>query len=89
MKNKIINIKYLLKTCMACPAQWEGETKDGKPIYIRYRWGYLSFRLGEKGQTNVCGYKELFGRQLGDDLDGSLETNKMLKIIKSIAKVLK
>lgn len=84
----MIKIKNLKQTCDACPSQWEAETKDEKPIYIRYRWGYLSFRLGEKGQTNVQDYKELFGEQLGDAFDGSLETWDMLNIIQNIARLI-
>jgi hypothetical protein len=84
----MIEIKNIKQTCDACPSQWVGETKDGKPIYIRYRWGYLSFRLGEVGQTNVVDYKELLGEQIGDAFDGSLETWDMLDIIQNIARLI-
>lgn len=39
----------LRQTCDACPSQWEGTTDDGRPVYIRFRHGWLSVRLGLKG----------------------------------------
>ena len=53
---------------MACPSQWEGETEDGKEVYIRYRWGYGRIDLdgetiydwgGENGFDGVCEDEEL------------------------------
>lgn len=36
-----------------CPAQWEGKLTDGRTFYIRYRWGYLTFRVSEKPTDNI------------------------------------
>jgi hypothetical protein len=41
----MVKVSEIRKTCLACPAQWEGETESGK-IYIKLRWGHLSVRLG-------------------------------------------
>lgn len=46
-----ITIKSIVRTCAASPSQWEGFTVDDRPIYIRYRWGELSVRLGPVGGT--------------------------------------
>jgi hypothetical protein len=78
----MIKIKNLKQTCYACPSQWEAETVDSKPVYIRYRWGYLSFRIGQTGQELVSEYEEVFGIQFGDGLDGFLTTGDMLNILK-------
>lgn len=72
-----IKVKELHKTCGACPAQWEGMTVDDKPIYIRYRWGYFSFSIGESKETNLSDYKEVFGEQRGDSMDGSMDNMTM------------
>lgn len=45
----MLHIASLKRTCIACPSQWEGVLEDGRPIYIRFRWGELSVRLGEIG----------------------------------------
>lgn len=76
-------IKELEKTCWACPSQWEGFLEDGRAIYIRYRWGYLSIRIS-KDETNeiqdaVCG-EEIFGRQVGDGFGGVIELDAVLKL---------
>lgn len=36
----------LQRTCAAFPSQWEGLLEDGRAIYIRARYGWLSFGLG-------------------------------------------
>jgi hypothetical protein len=48
MKDKIIVTK-LTRTCRALPAQWDGWTDDGYPLYFRYRWGWLqvAFKPGD------------------------------------------
>jgi len=65
-------IKQLMKTCDMCPAQWEGETVDGQYVYIRYRWGYLSCSINSR---------EIYGKQLGDSLDGAMSTLAMLNLL--------
>ena len=63
------------QTCSASPAQWEGRTDDGRPVYIRYRWGYLSVQCGAVGgdiDSAVVG-DEVYGEQCGDEYDGVIE----------------
>lgn len=45
LPRKIIKLR---KTCFAAPSQWEGVDSEEYPIYIRYRWGKLSVRIGKK-----------------------------------------
>ena len=42
-----IEVHSLNMTCNACPSQWDGITKDNRRIYIRYRHGFLSVRIGK------------------------------------------
>lgn len=75
-----IKLSELRRTCIACPSQWEGRTVNDEPVYIRYRWGYLSVRIGEKGgdiESAVRG-ETIYGKQLGGNLDGSLTEAQML-----------
>ena len=44
-------IAALRRTTTTTPTQWEGALTDGRPIYIRYRWGELSVRIGKDGET--------------------------------------
>ena len=37
------------------PTQYEGTTADGRPVYIRYRNGWLSIHVGEAGAPDVSG----------------------------------
>jgi len=74
--NKILDLKL---TCSACPTQLEGfiQTPKGRrPLYIRYRWGYLSIRVGDLNSddimTAVMG-REVIGEQIGNCLDGILD----------------
>ena len=75
-------IKRLMQTCNACPAQWEGWIEDVRMIYVRFRWGYLSVNISNEPTENVydaVGGKEIFGRQLSDNLDGCLDIDKLIK----------
>lgn len=42
-------VTRLVKTCGACPEQYEGELDDGSEVYIRCRWG--SGRLDINGES--------------------------------------
>jgi hypothetical protein len=46
-QNSMMTITKIKKTCWACPSQWEGKTKDGRAVYIRFRWGNLSVCAGK------------------------------------------
>ncbi|GAH18625.1 unnamed protein product [marine sediment metagenome] len=58
------------QTSKGCPSQWEGYTDKHEPVYIRYRWGYLS--VGIDG-------KEIIGKNIGDEFDGILSLEELKK----------
>jgi hypothetical protein len=80
-------IKTIEKTCFACPSQWEGFLENGKAIYIRYRWGYLSIRISDDVTDDiydaVCG-KEIYGKQIGEEYDGVIELDTVLDLSKGV-----
>jgi hypothetical protein len=43
----MINVISCKRTCTACPSQWEGVCSDGWHIYVRFRWGCLTYGLGD------------------------------------------
>lgn len=63
-------VAYLEQTCTACPSQWEGKMEDGRYVYIRYRWGALSWTVGEETQY----------RDTMDANDGFMSTDDMLRL---------
>ena len=72
-RRRAVMVKACEQTCRWVPAQWEGVTTDKRPIYARYRHGYLSVRVGKVGRTiedAVRSGREIVGRVIGDDLDG-------------------
>lgn len=66
---KVVEIK---KTCDALPAQWEGTDEEGRPVYVRYRWGFLWIGVGKKGEdiNSAVDGQEIFGKEIGKSLDG-------------------
>ena len=68
-----MKIENLQHTCHACPSQWEFVTDGERPVYVRYRWGWLSVRVGRKPGDNAVTGVPIIGEQLGDSLDGVLE----------------
>jgi len=81
-----MKVKELKQTCSACPSQWEFRTFENRPVYVRYRWGYLSIRIGSPDSDilDAVGGKEIFEDQLGEDLDGSIGWNKVGEIVESL-----
>ena len=70
-----ITVRVVQQTCRWCPSQWEGITVDSRPIYARYRHGYLSVAIGRRGSSiddAVTKGKRIIGEVIGDDLDGVL-----------------
>lgn len=78
----MIVVKEIEQTCFACPSQWEGFTDDDQCIYIRFRWGSLSVRIGSQGdKSEFAGVhgKEILRKQLGDSYLGFLEYEELVK----------
>lgn len=70
---KPIKVKTVQQTCEFVPSQWEGHTEDGRPIYARYRHGYLAVSIGNIGGTiddAIKSGKRVVGRAIGHPLDG-------------------
>lgn len=34
-----VALARVVRTCTACPSQWDAWTVDGQYLYLRYRWG--------------------------------------------------
>ncbi len=81
-----MKIKDPMAMTSACPAQWEGRTEDDRPVYVRYRWGYLSVRVGPPGGDlgTAVGGITVYGEQIGGELDGSIEWVEVRDRIKPI-----
>jgi hypothetical protein len=47
-KSEPVLLKRLKRTSVAAPSQWEGETTDGRSVYVRYRWGVLRVEIDDK-----------------------------------------
>ena len=42
----LLKVVYSVRTCIACPSQWDIYVEDGRQLYARYRHGY--FYLAEQ-----------------------------------------
>jgi hypothetical protein len=77
-------IVTLTQTCSVCPSQWEGKTDDGRGVYVRYRWGGLSFTVAATVDDAVMGRgagPESFHMSHGDGLDGFMTTEELASIL--------
>jgi hypothetical protein len=81
----MITVTSLIQTCESCPSQWEGRTNDGRYVYVRYRWGYLSIGIGQTFREAVSrrtadgqniGPRE-FGKSIGDSYDGEMTLEQL------------
>jgi len=74
-----MRIASIKQTCGACPSQWEARTVDDRPVYIRYRYGFLSVRIGPQGADiwSAVGGTEIYGDGVGDAWDGVIELDEV------------
>lgn len=81
-----MEINKLKCTCSACPSQWEFYTFENRPVYVRYRWGYLSICLGNPNKDiwDAVDGVEIYGQQLGDGFDGVISWDEVERIINQL-----
>jgi len=71
-------VSEIRRTCIACPAQWEGETESGN-LYIRFRHGHLSVRLGPTIDEAIGG-RAIFEWDDVDGRNGFMEYEELKRI---------
>ncbi len=79
-----MKITTLAKTCIACPAQWEGRTDDDRGVYVRYRHGLLTVSVSEPGgdiDAAVEEGKDVLYIQRDSGLDGWMESDELKPIL--------
>lgn len=81
----------VVRTCIACPSQWDAMTEDNHSVYIRYRWGNISMlvcpEIGKREYTGSDGYGvwvTILDEQTDDDLDGFMNDEEMMAIADKI-----
>lgn len=81
-------IKSLVKTCSACPSQWEGFTDDDRPVYIRYRGDWFRFYIGAPGMSQED--LDILGTALidipnltGDQWSGCMDNEDLFSLLKA------
>lgn len=82
-----MKLTELTMTCGACPAQWEGKLEDGRHVYARYRHGWLEVAAAPSLDIAVFAHTSedalqrevLVGREIGDQYDGMMSTEDMLR----------
>jgi hypothetical protein len=50
VRDGIMKIHDVVRTCEVCPSQWEARTEYDEPVYIRYRFGRLMVAIGQPGE---------------------------------------
>jgi len=73
---KII-VTTLVRTSLQSPSQWEGETSDGRFVYVRYRWGCLEIGIGQSLEDALSNSGKFFEQHLGERYDGSMEIEQL------------
>ena len=84
---RIVIVTELDHTCTACPSQWEGKTDDDRQVYVRYRWGRLSIKLGkidDDSEFAGASGQEIYGVQIGDELHGYLPYADLVRYTRGI-----
>lgn len=67
----MIVVDELIQTCEASPSQWQGKTRDGRVIYVRYRWGWLQVGIGQTTKQAVEDFTVRM--KVGGEYDGYMD----------------
>lgn len=73
----MMKIKFLKRTCIACPSQWEGKLSDGREIYIRFRWGKLTVNVG-KDLTDAINNRPILEESTDNEWEGFLSNKHII-----------
>lgn len=76
----MLRIHSLKQTCIAAPSQWEARSVDGRPVYIRYRQGELTVRVGPIGGTiaDAIGSAPVIDMDAGERLGSFLDWEEVV-----------
>jgi hypothetical protein len=77
----MVNIISCERTCTACPSQWEGVCSDGRHIYVRYRWGCLTYGLGDTIEAAVDDSFKCDGIETGESMSGWMSNAEMQNVM--------
>lgn len=82
-----LEIAEIRRTSLRAPSQWEGRLTDGRPIYIRYRAGFLSVNIGpEDGSIDdALDATYWFARQIDNEGHGYIELDEVCRLTGLIA----
>lgn len=87
-RDKLVRVKTVYQTCDWCPAQWEGRTDDGRPVYARFRHGWLSVRVGKIGGTIAQAVRSdrlvVDRRGIGHPYDGFMTYSELKRHTKGV-----
>lgn len=84
-RKKPFVVERIVKTCSACPSQWDIFLDDGRYVYVRYRWGGLRLTLAENEDALFNGYDQvIYDEQIGDGFDGVMEEEELRDLTKDI-----
>lgn len=81
-----LDLSQLVKTCSACPTQWEGPVPGVGKIYFRYRWGGASVwrHPDENAELFAHGGEDIYHGSHGDGLDGFMEDEQVFAILHEV-----
>lgn len=65
-------VKEVKRVCLVAPSAWECVTEKGQRVYIRYRHGELTVRIGDSPNEVF-----VFERQLTDEDDSYLSFSEL------------
>ena len=75
-----MKIENIVMTCSACPSQWNITLKDGRMVYVHYRWGALVMTISDAPTQNVhdaVGGEEIYRWECVDVFDGCMSQEEL------------
>lgn len=74
-----IVVSRVARTCLACPSQFEGVTKEGKFVYAKYRSGCLQVSIGNTEDEAAFNVGNVVERRMDEKGDDSLRYEELCR----------
>ena len=75
-----MRVVKIVKTCSACPEQYEGELSNGDKFYVRCRWGHARLGVSSISIDDAVQATPVSEIHYDDDMQGAFDNGDLKKL---------
>ena len=79
-----MKVVKIVRTCFACPEQYEGELSNGEKFYVRCRWGHARLGVSPNSVDEAVHAKPISEIYYDDDIQGVFDAGDLKKLFEQV-----